>query len=129
MIKSAYTYPELAAYIQKLVARNPLWESEVEYITRMAVEKTKHEMLDAGTLIKKENRLELPPPPARPVRNRVSCGVKNRIKGHDRFDRYTAIEKANRQVIQEMINHGDLAPEQLPPPVKDNVVRVPRKPK
>ncbi|MDO8600148.1 MAG: VOC family protein [bacterium] len=66
----AYSHPELAAYIKKLVAGNPLWESEVEYITRVAVEKTKHEMLNAGTLIKKENRLELPLPP-----------VKNKIKG------------------------------------------------
>lgn len=63
-----YKHPELAAHILKLVMENPMWwRFEIEYRTRMAVEKTADEMLAQGALVLNENCVELPQPQNKPT--------------------------------------------------------------
>lgn len=90
--KPTYTHPELAKYVEKLIARHggSGWK-RLFYIIREETIKTVQELVANDKLIYAGALIEIPPPP-----------VKNRIKKSRKYDTYSAIAKANKLAFQKL---------------------------
>lgn len=79
MAKSDYTHPELAKYLEKLIARygTSSW-NRLFYIIRAETTATVEELVANDTLIYAGAQIELPLPP--PVKNKIKNKPANPIK-------------------------------------------------